>query len=196
MQLILASNSWIRKILLDKVGIQYIIDVPDVDEEPINKTIADPHQRVLKLAELKAKAVAKKYANTDALILGSDSVNLRNGIVLGKPKSREHAIEMIKAASNGKDVQITGWCVVNAKTDKMWSGVEELHFEFLPMSDDAINTYLNDPDSHAYLCSGGFSIGSQFYFRHCARVNGSNGLHYALPIEKIIPILQENGFKI
>lgn len=196
MQLILASNSWIRKILLDKVGIQYTIDAPEIDEEPINNAIPDPHQRVLKLAELKAETIAKKYANQEALIIGSDSVNLRNGISYGKPKTREQAFEMIKAASNARDVQITAWCVINAKTNQKYSGVEELHFDYLEISDQAIHAYLNQQNHKGYLCSGGFDIGSQFYLRHCARVHGSNGLFYALPLEKIIPILEENGFKI
>jgi MAF protein len=196
MKLILASNSWIRKILLDKVGILYTIDAPEIDEEPINNSISDPHQRVLKLAELKAEVVAKKYANQDALILGSDSVNLRNGISYGKPKTREQAFEMIKAASNARDVQITAWCVINAKTNKKYSGVEELHFDYLEISDEAIHNYLNQPNTKGYLCSGGFDIGSQFYLRHCARVYGSHGLFYAIPLEKIIPVLQENGFKV
>lgn len=196
MQLILASNSWIRKILLDKVGIQYTIDAPEIDEEPINRIITDPHQRVLKLAELKAETTAKKYTGKEVLVLSSDSVNLRNGIAYGKPKSREHAYEMIKAASNSRDVQVTAWCVVNAVSGKKWSGIEELHFDYLEISDEAINTYLAQPGTKGYLCSGGFDIGSQFYLRHCARVYGSNGLFYALPLEKIIPVLQENGFRI
>ncbi|MBI5072661.1 hypothetical protein HZA99_02490, partial [Candidatus Woesearchaeota archaeon] len=45
-------------------------------------------------------------------------------------------------------------------------------------------------------CSGGFDIGSAFYLRHCAYVKGSHGMFHAIPMEKIIPILQENGFEI
>lgn len=196
MQLILASNSWVRKILLDKIGVKYLIESPDIDETPIHNAIIEPQQRVVALAELKAGAVAKKYAGQEYLIIGSDSQNLRNGLICGKPKTREEAFAMIKAASNSRDTQITGWCVINAQSGKMWCGYEELHFDYLPMSDEAIHNYLDEPHVKAYCCSGGFDIYSPFYLRHCARVYGSNGLHYALPLEKIIPVLQENGFKI
>lgn len=196
MQLILASNSWIRTLLLDQVGIPYTKDVPKVDEDAIEQQYSEPKERVLKLAEIKARIIAKKYEGIDALILGCDSQNLRNGVSYGKPKTREEAFNMIKAASNSRDVQITAYCLINAKTGQQWSGCEELHFEYLAMSDAAINAYLDHAESKAYVCSGGFHIGSTFYLRHCARVSGSNGMFYAIPLEKIIPILQENGMTV
>jgi predicted house-cleaning NTP pyrophosphatase (Maf/HAM1 superfamily) len=60
----------------------------------------------------------------------------------------------------------------------------------------AIWDYLNSPDNRSLLCSGGFEIWSGFYFRHCARVEGSHGNFHGIPMEKIIPLLQENGFQI
>lgn len=196
MQLILASNSWIRTLLLDKIGIKYSKDPPEIDEEAIEAAYKNPKERVLQLSILKAKKTAEKYKGKDFLIVGSDSQNLRNGIIYGKPKTKEESFEMIKAASNGKDIQITGWCVINAKTGQQWSGCEELYFDYLPISDKAIHEYLNDPKNKTFLCSGGFDIGSAFYLRHCARIEGSHGLLHAFPLEKIIPILQENGFEI
>ena len=196
MQLILASNSWIRTMLFDKMKVQYTKDPPEIDEEAVEAVYQDPAQRVQKLSELKAQALLAKYQGKDVLIVGSDSQNLRNGISYGKPKTREEAFEMIKAASNNRDTQISGWCVINAKTAQMWSGVEVLHFDYMPISDKAIEQYLNDPETFAYKCSGGFDIGSSFYLRHCARVEGSHGMFHAIPMEKIIPVLQENGFEI
>lgn len=196
MQLILASNSWIRTLLLDKIGIRYSKDPPEIDEEAIEARYKDPKERVLQVSISKAKITAEKYKGREFLIVGSDSQNLRNGKIYGKPKTKEEAFAMIKAASNGRDTQITGWCLINAKTGQQWSGVEELHFDYLEISDVAIENYLNSPNSKAFLCSGGFDIGSPFYLRHCARVEGSHGLFHAFPLEKIIPILQEQGFEI
>lgn len=196
MQLVLASNSWIRTLLLDKIGISYIKDPPEVDEDAISLQHSDPRELVVKLSELKAKAAAEKYLGKDFLVVGSDSQNLRNGIAYGKPKTKEEAFAMIKAASNARDTQISGWCVINAKTGQIWGGYEKLHFDFLEISGTAIEKYLNDPGNKAMHCSGGIEIGSSFYLRHCARVKGSHGLFHAFPLEKIIPILKENGFEI
>lgn len=196
MEIVLASNSWIRTMLFDKLQLKYIKDPPEIDEEAWEEKYQDPGERVQKLSEIKAQALLSKYEGKDILIIGSDSQNLRNGISYGKPKTKEEAFTMIKAASNTRDTQISGWCVINAKTRKMWSGVETLHFDYLPIGDAAIETYLADPNTLAYKCSGGFNIGSAFYLRHCARVEGSHGMFYAIPMEKIIPILQENGFEI
>ena len=196
MQLVLASNSWIRTLLFDKLQIHYIKDPPEIDEDRLEKIYSDPKERVQKLSELKAQAILPKYQGKEVLIVGSDSQNLRNGIIYGKPKTKEQAFQMIKAASNSRDIQISGWCVINAKSGQLWSGCEELNFDYLPISDEAIHQYLAGQNNKAFLCSGGFDIGSAFYLRHCARVEGSHGNFYAIPLEKIIPILQENGFRI
>ncbi len=194
MKLVLASNSWIRTMLFDKLHIEYTKDPPGIDEEALEEIHQDPKERVTKLSEAKAQALVEKYKGQDVLIIGSDSQNLRNGVSYGKPKTKEEAFTMIKAASNARDTQISGWCVINAKTGQQWSGYEELHFDYLPISDAAIHQYLADPNTFAYKCSGGFNIGSSFYLRHCARVEGSHGMFHAIPMEKIIPVLQENGF--
>ena len=196
MKLILASNSWIRTRLFDTLGIEYTKDPPEIDEKTIKEKYHDVRERVVKLSEQKAYAVLPKYRERNFLIVGSDSQNLRNGVVYGKPKTKKEAFAMIKAASNARDIQISGWCVINAKSGQMWSGYEELHFDYLPISDKAILDYLNSPNNHSLLCSGGFEIWSRFYFRHCSRVEGSHGNFHAIPMEKIIPLLQENGFEI
>jgi septum formation protein len=192
MKLILASNSWIRRKLLDSIGIQYTADPPNLDEDIIKQQHIDARELVTMLAIAKAKKVAEKYKGTDAIIIACDSVNMRDGITYGKPKSKGEAFAMIKAASNSRDTQVTGYCVINAKSEEIDSGVEELHMDFLPISDTAIHTYLvNEPK--AYKCSGGFHIGSALYLRHCARIEGSHGMFHAIPLEKIIPILQKHG---
>ncbi len=196
MKLVLASNSWIRTMLFDKLNIQYTKDPPEVDEEALEEIYQDPKERVVKLSEAKAQALLEKYKGQDVLIVGSDSQNLRQGISYGKPKTKEEAFTMIKAASNGRDTQISGWCVINAKTGQQWSGYDELHFDYLKMEDNAIWEYINNPINKTFKCSGGFDIGSSFYLRHCGRVEGSHGMFHAIPMEKIIPILQENGFEI
>ncbi len=196
MKLILASNSWIRTLLFDKLQIEYTKDPPEINEKALEELYQDPKERVVKLSQAKAHTLLQKYAGQDVLIIGSDSQNLRNGVSYGKPKTKEEAFTMIKAASNRRDTQISGWCVINAKTGQQWSGYDELHFDYLPMKDEAIWQYVHDPTNKAYKCSGGFDIGSSFYLRHCARVEGSHGMFHAIPMEKIIPILQENGFEI
>ena len=198
MQLVLAYNSWIRILLFDKLKLCYSKNPPEIDEEAIEQLYPEPKERVIKLSEAKAQKIFEKYKGQDYLIVGSDSQNLRNGIAYGKPKTKEEAFEMIKAASNARDTQISGWCVMNAKTGQLWSGVEELYFDYLPISDAAVHRYLEEEETkeYAYKCSGGFHIGSSFYWRHCARIEGSHGMLHAIPLEKIIPILQENGFEV
>ena len=83
----------------------------------------------------------------------------------------------------------------NAQTGQQWSGYEELYFYFLPMQDNAIWQYI-EHWKEVFHCSGGLALNTPFYLRHCARVEGSHGNFHAIPLEKIIPLLQENGFEI
>ena len=93
--LLLASSSPFRRQLLDKLGLKFIHQSPDIDES----RLADesPVELVMRLAREKARALAD--AHPDTLIIGSDQVAVIGDQILGKPGTREKAIEQLSAAS-------------------------------------------------------------------------------------------------
>ncbi|MCG2952758.1 Maf family protein, partial [Escherichia coli] len=72
-QIILASSSQTRKVLMDRLGITYTALSPDIDETPRGETHAD--QLASRLAYEKAQHIAKDYPN--AVVIGSDQVAWR-----------------------------------------------------------------------------------------------------------------------
>lgn len=148
MQLILASSSKYRKILLQRLGIPFLCISPDIDEsvQP-NET---PSKLVKRLAASKAQAVATQHTN--ALIIGSDQVAVLNNQIIGKPKDHANAVEQLKQAS-GNNVQLyTGLCLLNAKTDNIQQTVETYNVMFRQLTETQIERYLQK--DKPYDCAG------------------------------------------
>ena len=86
--LILASSSRYRRELLDRLGVPYTCESPDVDETSIEGET--PEEAAMRLAELKARTVWEKHPGS--VVIGSDQVANLNGERLGKPHTRERSI--------------------------------------------------------------------------------------------------------
>lgn len=95
-KIVLASASPRRKELLEQVGIPFTVEVSSV-EEIITKNV--PREVVMELSAQKAEAV-KKTQREDAVVIGADTIvvygNEEAEHILGKPKSKEEAFEMLK----------------------------------------------------------------------------------------------------
>lgn len=115
MKLILASNSWIRKQILDRSEFDYQTISAEVDERAIeeaNQGKSNQEIAVL-LATAKAQAVAKNHP--EQIVIGADTFAvLDNGDVLHKPKDHQEAIDLSMKQSGQSITVITGIAVVCA----------------------------------------------------------------------------------
>ena len=111
--LVLASSSAYRRDLLERLRLPFIVVAPDVDERPLPEEM--PRATALRLAELKARAVAAHHS--DSLIIGSDQVAVLDGKPLGKPGSGEAALQQLLAAASRRLVFHTALCLLNAETN-------------------------------------------------------------------------------
>ena len=105
MAIILASGSPRRRQLLEQLGLTFTVRSSDVDE-----TVAPgltPAQVVESLSARKGEAAAAGAAPGD-LILSADTVVALDGAILGKPRSREEASEMLSALSGRRHQVYTG----------------------------------------------------------------------------------------
>ena len=92
MKIILASQSPQRKDLMDLMNLKYEIIVSDVDETFVdNLPITEQSKR---LAYIKAKEVFNKTTG-DRVIIGSDSMVIKNDKIYGKPKDEDDAFNML-----------------------------------------------------------------------------------------------------
>ena len=93
MKIILASQSPRRKELMDLLNINYEIIVSNADET-LEKGLTIEEQ-AKKLSYIKAKTVFDKTSG-DRIVIGSDTMVVKNGKIYGKPKDNQDAFKMLK----------------------------------------------------------------------------------------------------
>ena len=141
MKLVLASKSPRRSEILKNAGIDFTVRVADADE-----TIPDgtkPCDAVVFLAARKAMAVERA---DDETVLGADTVVVLDDKILGKPKDREDAYNMIKSLSGRVHSVFTGVCAIGDGISLTFA--EETKVEFYPLSDDEINEYIDTDEPY------------------------------------------------
>lgn len=134
--LVLASGSPYRKILLERLGLAFGIDAPDIDETP--HPAETPLQLARRLAVEKAQATAARHP--DAVVIGSDQVATCHGKPVGKPGNFERAYQQLTELSGQTVVFHTAACVWHQGQHKVVD--VPTHCEFRHLSDKEITRYL------------------------------------------------------
>ena len=96
--LILASTSPYRRELLERLGLDFAVVNPEVDEAHIAGE--PPTERALRLAMQKAEAVA--VLNPGSVVIGSDQVAAAGGVILDKPGTVERACQQLRHLSGSQ----------------------------------------------------------------------------------------------
>ena len=188
--LVLASTSPFRKAILEKLAIPFEIVAPDVDESRLANE--SPEQLVARLSELKAKAVAKNYA--DALIIGSDQVAIVDGQIIGKPGTHENAVAQLKRATGKRVSFLTGLCLYNTRSQRTQIDVVPYYVIFRQLNDAQIENYLQK--ERPYNCAGSFkSEGLGIVLFERLEGDDPNTL-MGLPLIKLIKMLESEGFPV
>ena len=147
--LVLASTSRYRAGLLARLGLPFDTIRPDVDERP--RPGEPPASLALRLAAAKAGAVAA--SRPDALVLGSDQVASCDGRILGKPGSREAAIDQLQRMSGRKAVFLTAVALAGAG-GPVEQALDTTTVRFRSLAVDEITRYI---DAESPLdCAGSF----------------------------------------
>ncbi len=135
--LILASASPRRKEILEKLGFDFVCKTSTVDETyPADMPISSIAGH---LALLKAKDVL--HQNSDAVVIGSDTIVVLNGRVLGKPFNKDDAKQMLKALSDNTHTVYTGVCVISKEQTELFTVPTKVTFGAL--TDEEIEWYIS-----------------------------------------------------
>ena len=146
--LVLASSSPTRRTVLEKIRIPFEVVKPSTDETPIPNE--NPITLVRRLATEKARDVAQTRSNH--LIIACDQVAVVNGVIVGKPTSRDDAIRQLEAAS-GQSVPLhTGLMLLNSNSGSEQFDVVDYRVKFRNLSRDMIERYIDLDEP--YDCGG------------------------------------------
>jgi septum formation protein len=156
-RIILASASPSRARLLNSVHINFDVMVSGVDEESPEILQLPPSQMVLALAIMKAHTVKNSFdCGDNALIIGCDSTFEFEGESLGKPLTRENAIERARLLSGKSGLLHTGHCVIDTAQEIEVSDISTSRVHFAKMSDDEIKGYVDSGEP--LQVAGGFTL--------------------------------------
>ncbi len=189
MRFILASASPRRKELLEQIGMEFTIQVSDVDEVT---AATEPAEYVMELAAMKAEDVAGKIPvmydtrdiNQDYVVIGSDTVVAVGNEILGKPVDAEDACRMLRMIAGDTHQVYTGVALVVFRDNRIERNVffEKTDVTMYDMTDEEIRQYVesNEPMDKA----GAYAIQG----RCAAYVKGIQGEYASvvgLPVARI-----------
>jgi len=146
--LVLASSSGIRKIILEKHNFNILVHAPNVDEEEIKRSLlqenAKPKEVAETLARLKAVKISGKYK--DQMVLGADQVLSLEGRIFGKPKNKKVAKFILQQLNNREHELISSICLAK-NGSSIWSYTESSFLKMKKFDDLYLDEYLNNiPD--------------------------------------------------
>jgi septum formation protein len=179
---VLASASPRRRELLRLVGIEHTVIPADIDEAH------PPGESPAAYAERLARENAGAIDRDDAVVIGSDTIVVVDGDVLGKPRDHEQAVAMLRRLSGRAHVVMTGVAV--AWRGRMSSGVEEAGVTFRALSDDEIRRYVEtgEPMDKA----GAYGI-QGFGATIVDRVDGDYFAVMGLPLNRLVRLCRALG---
>lgn len=143
MDIILASGSPRRKEILENANLKFDIIKSEIDEVILPDE--SPYQVVMRLAFEKSVDIASKY--NDKLVIGADTVVSLDGKILGKPKDKKDAINMIKSLSGKTHQVITGISLINLDANKKIIDYVVSNVKFKDLSQQDIVDYIQTNES-------------------------------------------------
>lgn len=178
-KVILASNSPRRKELLAGLGVDYEVrTLPDVDESyPETLQGADIP---LYIAKEKADAYVAMMQPGE-LMITADTIVWLDGKVLGKPRDREDALQMLRTMSGRTHEVFTGVCITT--TDWQRSFTAQTEVRFATLSEDEIIYYVDNfkPMDKA----GAYGVQEWIGFIGVENISGSYYNIMGLPVQKL-----------
>jgi septum formation protein len=184
-RIILASQSPRRRELLSLVGIPHEVRPADLDERALPRE--SPASHAERLARAKAEAVAAN--ESDAIVIGADTIVVLDGDILGKPRDAADAAAMLQRLSGRTHTVLTAVAVV--RDGRTVSGVESVEVTFRPLTAEQIDAYIatGEPMDKA----GAYGI--QGYGAVIVeRVNGDYFAVMGLALGRMVDLLAQAGF--
>ena len=185
LKIILASQSKVRKKILDEHNILNEVRPSNVDEDVVKSSLlkekASPEIISKNLAELKANKISGKYS--DNLVLGADSVIDLNGELISKPDNREEALEILRKLNGKKHYLISSVCI-SKNGSMVWNHTDKASLTMKKMSEKELKDYLVKISDEALYAYNVYQIegeGRKLF----SEIKGDENTIMGLPIDKI-----------
>ena len=184
-KIILASNSKVRKKILNENGIECKVFPSNTDEESAKISLLKENlssELISKnLAELKANKISLKF--NDDIVIGADSVIDINAELISKPKNRKEALKILKKL-NGKTHNLISSVCISKNGSMIWNYTDKAFLTMKNMTDKQLEEYLSKITDEALYAYNVYQIegeGRSLF----SKIDGDVNTIMGLPIKKI-----------
>jgi septum formation protein len=183
-QLILASKSPRRAELLTRLGLEFVVRIPEVDESLM------PGEEPAAAADRLARSKAEVAPTDGALSIGCDTLVVHRGGMLGKPAGGEDAVAMLRRLQGEEHVVYTG--IALAMPGRVESAVEATRVWFRPLDAQECEEYVgtNEPMDKA----GAYGI-QGFGAAIVERIEGDYFNVMGMPIQRLLELFNRFGWR-
>jgi len=191
--ILLASSSPIRKLLLERANVLFKSVKPNIDEESVKASLLMEQYNAREIADALAELKASKISsmNPDSLVIGCDQILELEGKILKKPVSKEKAIEQILTMSGKKHVAYSG-AVICENGKPVWRFVGKAELYSKHYKEDYVTKYVNRNWESIKETVGGYKIeeeGSRLFIK----ITGDFFSILGMPLIEINNYLGERG---
>ena len=177
-ELILASGSPRRQELFKELGVDYKIEVREIDE------VYGHHLKAEEITNYLASQKAAAFENDlneNEIVITSDTIVWHNNKPLEKPKTTEEAIAMLKELSNTAHKVITSVCIKAKNKEIVFFDTTKVHFKKL--TNEEIDYYVEN--YKPFDKAGGYGIQEWIGFIGVTKLEGSYFNVMGLPVHKL-----------
>jgi len=186
-KIILASSSPRRKELLAKLGIEFEVISPLVDEVPLK--YESPADFALRVSTEKPLSVARGL-ESDCVVIGADTIVVVDEEILGKPRNKEEAKYMLEKISGREHRVITAFSIVKPKMEILHRETAESRVRIKTLAPWEIEGYIKTGEpmdkSGAYGAQG---VGAFMI----EKIKGSYTNIVGLPLSQLVDALTKLG---
>lgn len=193
-ELILTSQSPRRRQLLEELGLAFRIfpiEVSEILDKNLNLTDQISH-----CARQKVEAAIESYnilKSEGFLCLGADTEVVFKGETLGKPQNAHHATHILNQLSGQVHSVITGFCLYDSSAKRFILGHDETQVTFRKLTGEEIKNYVESGDPMDKAGAYGIQGPAKSFV---AQTMGSINNVIGLPTEKLMKVINENGWQL
>jgi len=199
-QIILASNSPRRKLLLEKLGLPFEIKVSGVDEDADDLRGLTPSELVKVLSEKKARVVLEaEKAEADAervVIIGADTIVVLDDKIIGKPEDARDAFDILNSLQGRTHTVYTGVTLIrveSGKTAEVRHIIDSADVTMRDLTNEEISAYISTGEP--FDKAGAYGVQEKGMLL-VEKINGDYNTVVGLPVVKVYQALIELGFDV
>jgi septum formation protein len=193
-EVVLASASPVRRLLLENAGLAFQLDPADLDETAlrdlhVNRGPVDPAALAGELARAKAEMVSKRHGSR--WVIGADQILSFDAVILAKPADMTEAREQLRRLrGRSHELAVAVAVARNGRTE--WQSLDTARLTMRAMSDAFLDAYLAAMGPEVTQSVGGYKIegrGLQLF----ERLEGDYFTILGLPVLPLLAFLRGKG---